>query len=712
MASEINTEIEKAISSKDYTKALQLCRYSGQWARGLSLPFKTPSDDRGICLYYSHRYIEAFECFSKTASWGHLPESDLNHLFNNRWHCLPYVIGLPISPRIPQPRNGNRILFTMTTCKRLDLFIRTLDCFLARCGDLDLIDKWVVVDDNSSQEDRAYMVSRYPWVQFILKSKEEKGHGKSMNIIRNMAVTGGYEYLFHLEDDWELIESRDYLSELISIISCDSSYGQALINKNYIENQDDRVYGGIPARTPSGRLYYIHEYIPEGYEKKHGVNLRNSAYWKHFSFRPGLTRVNVLSTLGPFAEQGFFECEYSERYFSKGFQTVFLPTIYMIHIGKLTFEKSNISNSYQLNKIVQGTVRRETYEEPSKTVDKPHVLEGVLAYVLNLDRRLDRWQKWLEHSRDRVADVTRYERYSAVDGKDLKLSLQLTQLFSMCDYGWRRGMIGCALSHIKMWIDFLKSDKSHLLVLEDDGEICNDFETKLQKVKDQTDMDVIFLGHFYYPSYYQQYKSKIKDHSSPVVEELGYHRAKQESMGGTYGYLCTRKGAEGLLRTIEEIGNTNGIDWMMIEAQQRGVKTGYCMPHLVYSVPATTTGVDTDIQTDFSTLPHRNVLENVLDHYRSKGKTVCYFEPFNSHCPLDKPDVIVLPDSYSLEEMLEDYPQSVIILSGVRHDKGVYFKVYSSFIGDDSKSFTIINDSTLSSKLKKSGEYSIAECLQ
>ncbi len=42
------------------------------------------------------------------------------------------------------------ITFTMTTCKRLDLFVPTMNSFLRCCTDRHLISRWIIVDDNSS----------------------------------------------------------------------------------------------------------------------------------------------------------------------------------------------------------------------------------------------------------------------------------------------------------------------------------------------------------------------------------------------------------------------------------------------------------------------------------------------------------------------------------------------------------------------------------
>ena len=76
-------------------------------------------------------------------------------------------------------------MITFTTCKRLDLFKQTINSILNHWTDKDKIDYWFCVDDNSSETDRIEMKELYPWIEYYLKTYEEKGHRKSMNIIWN-----------------------------------------------------------------------------------------------------------------------------------------------------------------------------------------------------------------------------------------------------------------------------------------------------------------------------------------------------------------------------------------------------------------------------------------------------------------------------------------------------------------------------------------------
>jgi len=49
--------------------------------------------------------------------------------------------------------------------------------------DVDKVDYWFVVDDNSTKDDQEKMKFLYPWIDYYLKNEKEKEHASSMHII-------------------------------------------------------------------------------------------------------------------------------------------------------------------------------------------------------------------------------------------------------------------------------------------------------------------------------------------------------------------------------------------------------------------------------------------------------------------------------------------------------------------------------------------------
>jgi hypothetical protein len=86
-------------------------------------------------------------------------------------------------PKKPKKKQPVRIVLTMTTCKRLDLFTQTMRSILNTWLDIHLVDEFIIVDDNSSQEDIQAMRREFKFARIIQKTPEQRGHRQSMNII-------------------------------------------------------------------------------------------------------------------------------------------------------------------------------------------------------------------------------------------------------------------------------------------------------------------------------------------------------------------------------------------------------------------------------------------------------------------------------------------------------------------------------------------------
>src|SRR5690606_22071274 len=152
--------------------------------------------------------------------------------------------------------------------------------------------------------------------------------------------------------------------------------------------------------------------------------------------------------------------------YCKKYVSVFLPTISCFHTGRLTSERNTEKlNAYDLNNQSQF-VKKE---------DK--------IIIVNLDRRKDRY----ENVKKQYEKYKNYklERFSAIDGTKLMPTERLQRLFDGNDYNMRVGMVGCALSHIQLYINLLKSNDSYYIILEDDITLHSKFDEKLKEIQDK-----------------------------------------------------------------------------------------------------------------------------------------------------------------------------------------------------------------------------------
>ena len=241
-----------------------------------------------------------------------------------------------------------RVMLTVTTCKRFDLFEQTMNSILKNWLDLDKVDYFFCVDDNSSNEDRKKMLTQYPFFNYHMKSPNEKGHRESMNIIWNKVNELKPDYLIHMEDDWLFFKQENYVARAIAALEKYETHGihQLVFNREYGLMMFDMQRVNVAPLGPREDGLCLHI-------KREGVQGPNCAYWPHYSLQPSVCRASKILELGDYTSPNqFFERDYADKYYAKGYQTAFFDFTYSLHIGKQTWEKEG-QNAYSLNQVGQ-----------------------------------------------------------------------------------------------------------------------------------------------------------------------------------------------------------------------------------------------------------------------------------------------------------------------------------------------------------------------
>ena len=247
------------------------------------------------------------------------------------------------------------LTFAITTCRRRELFERTMDSFLENCLDHHLIARWICIDDASSIEDRQLMAERYPFFEFIYKDKDEVGHAKSMNRLLAEVTT---KYWLHFEDDWQVVKPGNYISHAMAVLNDNDAFIQCVLNRNYAEILDNyNIVGGhLVVSQDQKTVYRIHDYINPA--SPHFQELLNAnpgrltnAYWPGFSLMPSLMRRTAFDELGSFNPgAGHFERDMADRALKKRWLTACIDDLTMLNIGRLRIETKPDGplNAYQL----------------------------------------------------------------------------------------------------------------------------------------------------------------------------------------------------------------------------------------------------------------------------------------------------------------------------------------------------------------------------
>lgn len=515
-----------------------------------------------------------------------------------------------IIEKINKNSNKINISLSITTCKRYNLFEKTINSFINSCNDILLIDEYIGIDDNSNEEDRQKMKELYPFINWIFKDDKLKGHVNSMNLIINL-IKG--DYLIHLEDDWLFYEKMNYITsgleilnqtKIINIDNIPEYYNlnekkikQVLFNKNFAETNEHNIVGGFLCKTENDIDYILHEHYPD---KSHEYNLAitkynniaNCIYWPHFSFRPSLIKTDIFKDIGKFNRKShFFEKEYAERYYKKNYISCFFNKLTCRHIGKLTSEKGY--NAYTLNSVKQFDI---------ENIDK------YIIKCVNLEKRIDRKEYIIKLFNENL--IIDYEFYKAIDGLKLEPTKEIYNLFKKNDFGFRKSFIGCALSHYNLWKELLLSEYDYYIIFEDDIKVSKKFRLKLHNVIDKINIDInkydyILLGYSIFRNIRELHKNTYDDIDIDNINITELN--KNLYIGGTFGYIITKSGADIIIDYINKNSIKHGIDYLIKIIPD--IKIYECQPHIVFSdmVENYDLNVDSDIQMNYDSFDFSNI---------------------------------------------------------------------------------------------------------
>ncbi len=181
------------------------------------------------------------------------------------------------------------------------------------------------------------------------------------------------------------------------------------------------------------------------------------------------------------------------------------------------------------------------------------------THIINLPRRKDRIDRFKANHEGWTKDVC---LRPAFDGRVLDLTPKLARLFAPNDFFWKKAVMGCALSHLSLWIE-LASEAAcceNYLILEDDVKFkpgwLEQWKMAAEEIPD--DYDVLYLGGVLPPNRpvfdglleaVNPYWSKVRPN-----QIFGQREPSTYFHFCNYAYILSRKGAQKILQTLSERG--------------------------------------------------------------------------------------------------------------------------------------------------------------
>lgn len=218
---------------------------------------------------------------------------------------------------------------TITSCRRLACFIRTMDSFYENMADAHFLCRITCIDDHSSIEDRTEMQKKYPKIEFIWA--KQKGHPYALRELFSRLKS---EFVLHWEDDFILLFKHDYIARCMAIINRHENVSSVILTPNDGERHTDE-YGDYIIKMYDPRVAKACPTTKCGFNRIFGQP-KNPG----FSLNPGLHKVAAIqSILWPTCDH--HESNFGFQYQAAGHRVAYLDKFYIEHIGK--------TSSYILN---------------------------------------------------------------------------------------------------------------------------------------------------------------------------------------------------------------------------------------------------------------------------------------------------------------------------------------------------------------------------
>lgn len=211
-----------------------------------------------------------------------------------------------------------KVTLIMTSGKRPELFIRTVESFLENCLDRDLIKEWICCDDDTDKKSLDRIKRKYPFIKIYPSPNHNQA--SSLNFLLSRVRT---EWFLQTEDDWQFIKKDNFIRKMFDIAFDDEK----------IKSVGLRFWEGIFVKS-NDLEYRVHAYLPD--EKGDG-GWKNNWGWYGYSLNPSLQHLSTIRKLGKYSEEiteRGFDKEIAKGYYDSGYRVANLNGEYIRHIGE------------------------------------------------------------------------------------------------------------------------------------------------------------------------------------------------------------------------------------------------------------------------------------------------------------------------------------------------------------------------------------------
>lgn len=273
--------------------------------------------------------------------------------------------------------------------------------------------------------------------------------------------------------------------------------------------------------------------------------------------------------------------------------------------------KKNI-NKNNLIKINGSENNIGIYIKTSKIINiqsDPSSCFNYRMICINLKRRPDRKLQFYNNIKQFPDLNKQIDYYEAVDGKNLKSTSEIKNLFRNNDFNYMRGVVGCALSHFNLWEELINENYlNNYIIFEDDVIFNKNFYNQLGSIKcyinnNNLNFDIIWLGLHLDDDHKIKHNKISNNHDSNYLSLVDYNYSEFKSchyICGAFAYIISKSCAKKLCDYAEKHGINHGIDYWITHkvAKELNLIQYEVYPYIVRSewVSPQNNNIDSDIQ--------------------------------------------------------------------------------------------------------------------
>lgn len=194
-------------------------------------------------------------------------------------------------------------------------------------------------------------------------------------------------------------------------------------------------------------------------------------------------------------------------------------------------------------------------------------------FYINLDRRIDRNEHFINQCEIHNIPLEKIERFKAIDGETYVFSEDEKLLFhkSIHESKYCKGLMGNQLSHFSIMRKLIENDWERIIVFQDDVILRNNFIDEVNKVIQNIpeNAEIINIGFHKLaclsrsiPMNLNNCKADENKMTKEVVNESIVH-LRHNINPCSLAYIITKKGAENFIRHFSEKGFEDATDHSM-----------------------------------------------------------------------------------------------------------------------------------------------------